>query len=130
MAGEDLTSFNRLCGLTDSQEESHPAWIGRTAAPHLSTDGKDKITKEILLNLRYNEEHKIPPHPLVLKLVKEKQFCGDDEDSSTKEAVMKGLTGPLFGCGINRGGSPGSNGTGGGSRPCNRHHNNQHQKPA
>ncbi len=90
VAGEDFLHLLKLCGLTDGQEELLPAHYGRMAETHLSTDGKDRIAKETLETLRYPEHH-VPAHPLILRLIKNKQFSGDD-DSYSKEAVMKGLT--------------------------------------
>ncbi len=90
VAGEDFLHLLKLCGLAAGQEEILSAHYSRMAETHLSTDGKDRITKEVLETLRYTEHH-VPAHPLILRLLKNKQFSGDD-DSTSKEAVMKGLT--------------------------------------
>ena len=90
VAGEDFLHLLKLCGLAAGQEEILPAHYSRMAETHLSTDGKDRIAKEVLETLRYTEHH-VPAHPLILRLLKNKQFSGDD-DSTSKEAVMKGLT--------------------------------------
>ena len=84
MAGEDFLHLLKLCGLTAGQEEILPAHYGRMAETHLSTDGKDRIAKETLETLRYTEHH-VPAHLLILlSLIKNKQFSGDD-DSNKRE---------------------------------------------
>ncbi len=87
--GEDLQRYLRQCGKEEGQEEELPAWKKRMAAKNLSDDGKDQIARE-MLEMTVYEDHRVLPHPTILKMIMKCKFSGDT--SHTAAAVMTGLS--------------------------------------
>ncbi len=87
--GEDLMRYLRQCGKENGQEEELPAWKKRMAAKNLSDDGKDQIARE-MLEMTVYEDHRVLPHPTILKMIMKCKFSGDT--SHTAAAVMTGLS--------------------------------------
>ncbi len=87
--GEDLLRYLRQCGKDDGQEEELPSWKKRMAAKNLSDDGKDQIARE-MLEMTVYEDHRVLPHPTILKMIMKCKFSGDT--SHTAAAVMTGLS--------------------------------------
>lgn len=87
--GEDLLRYLRQCGKEEGQEEELPAWKKRMAAKNLSDDGKDHIAREMLEATVY-EDHRVLPHPTILKMIMKCKFSGDT--SHTAASVMTGLS--------------------------------------
>ena len=91
MVDIDLERMLTMCGLKSGQEDRFPDWIETVATTGLSKEGKKTtIRKALLTDPRY-DEHPIPITPVLLKMIADKEFAGDD-DHTTAAGAMKGLS--------------------------------------
>ena len=80
-----------MCGLKAGQEDRLPQWITNAAMSNLSKDGKRTAVRAALLADPKYDEHPIPITPQLLKMILDKEFTGDD-DNTTAGGAMKGLS--------------------------------------
>ena len=104
VAGTDVTLFKKygmvdinlermltMFGLKSGQEDRYLDLIETIATTGLSKEGKKTtIRKTLLTDPRY-DKHPIPITPVLLKMIANKEFAGDD-DHTTAAGAMKGLS--------------------------------------
>ena len=84
--------LKQMCGLKSGQEDQFPDWIETTATTGLSKEGKKTTIRKTLLKDPRYDEHPIPiTPPVLLKMIADKEFAGDD-DHTTAAGAMKGLS--------------------------------------
>lgn len=91
MVDIDLERMLTMCRLKSGQEDRFPDWIETVATTGLSKEGKKTtIRKTLLTDPRY-DKHPIPITLVLLKMIADKEFAGDD-DHTTAAGAMKGLS--------------------------------------
>ena len=87
----DMDRMLAMCGLKSGQEDRLPKWITTVAMANLSKDGRRTAVRTTLLADPKYDEHPIPITPQLLKMIMDKEFTGDD-DNTTAGGAMKGLS--------------------------------------
>jgi len=87
----DMDRMLIMCGLKAGQEDRLPQWIKTVAMTNLSKDGKRTAVRAALLADPKYDEHPIPITPQLLKMIMDKEFTGDDNNTMAGGS-MKGLS--------------------------------------